>query len=151
MMFKNTNCQEELDESVSFKMYSLLSMLQLAVKSFESIADKTGNKNIKMAFLAIGMQFKQYANELDAQLKSLKLSATDHYSFYSEDELFFKNSTNDDVFIICERIEYDITEAYMGILQNYMSYYFLKQILRNQLEAISGAFHKMKLLNLILS
>jgi len=150
MMFKNTNCQEELDISVSYKMHSLLSMLKLSVKKFEAIADGSDDRNIKMAFLGISMQFRQYANELNAQLKSLKIGKTAYYSFLAPEDLFFENSDSD-VFTVCEKVESAITEAYMDILQNYMSYYFLKQILRNQLEAINGAFHKMKLLNLILS
>jgi hypothetical protein len=153
MLLKKIPTFEKINNVIAFKLCALLSFLKQTTTEFETVAEQLEDKDIKMALLGIAVETNQYANELDAQLKSFGIHYLMPMVYFNNDDVseyvFAVTSANgrENAMEICNKNESFFTAAYFDILKHYIPYDFLRNIIRNQFKGIKTAFFKMRLLD----
>ena len=143
-----------MNMGVSYKLCNLLSFLKQTTSEYEKVAEEIGNKDLQMAFLSISAETNQYASELSSQLKCFDIPYMSPLPKFSNMDVsaYIHSVTTDrnsNVSDICNESEYFLLNAYREVLNEYIPFPFLKEIINNQLNGIKGAFMKIKLLDFI--
>jgi hypothetical protein len=155
MIFKNNAPVERINKTISYKLCNLLSFLKQATSEYEKVAEEIENKDLRMALRSIAVETNQYANELSAQLKCFDiphLSSLPKFNDYEVLEYIHSITTpaeGNNLSAICNESEHFLIGAYRDVLNEYIPFPFLKEIIATQLNGIKGAFMKIKLLDFI--
>ncbi len=116
------------------------------------VGDEVNDSLLRTAIYGLAMESCQYATEICAQLKSLGI----YYQKPLLDDLDGSNSMPDaeleagqgnEVSYICSKNENFIVSAYKSILNENFLFPGLRDVMNYQLNALTCAFMKIKLLN----
>jgi hypothetical protein len=146
-----------INKHFSYKLCKLLSFLNYTTCEYETIAERIQNSDEKMALLSIAAETNQYAAEISSQLKCLDIP---YLSTYRSDldgkeilEYIYAVTKPDDkhnLSAICYENEHSLVDVYRDILLNeYIPFPFLKQIITRQLSGIKLAFMKARLFDFL--
>jgi hypothetical protein len=156
MIFNKSRSSEKMNNNViGYKLCTLLSFLKQTTSEFETVAKKLHDKDLKMALLGIAVETNQYANELNAQIKSLDIKYIQpQVQFNSNDvtEYIYAATTAngiENVSVLCSASENFFITAYCDILNESIPYPSLKKMITYQFNGIKGAFMKMRLFDLV--
>jgi hypothetical protein len=142
-----------ISQMLEKKLQTLVSFLSEVNKGFDTIAEEIDCSNLKTAMIAVAVESKQYAKEINDQLHQFDISISADVS----DQLWKKIeqgiqeeaglAKGSEIVALCNNCENYFTKLYEGVLQEYMPYQNLKAIITYQLFAIDCAFKKIRLLN----
>jgi hypothetical protein len=155
MIFKKNLSSEKENKAGTYKLCNMLSYLKQTTSEFETIADSVEDKDFKMALRGIAVQARQYANELDSQLKCMDVYYLSPFTHFKRDEISIlayqinTDKSKKNVSAICDQSESFFTTAYQDILNIDFRYPFLKNIIHSQFNGICSAFKQMRLLNMM--
>lgn len=144
---------DTINETLQTKLQSLVSFLRQINKGFDDIAEEIDCTNLKTALLALAVESKQYAKEISNQLQHLNIVVPPEYTDQLWDRIelnvheqagFAKGS---EIAALCNNCETYFGKLYDDVLQEYLPYKSLKDIITYQLFATQCAFMKIRLLN----
>jgi hypothetical protein len=130
----------------------LLGCLRNANKEMEMVSDEVSHPDLRTALNTLSVETAQYAEELTAQLRthgveegvSEQPCAT---SNPAESNSLHDLEPHDEVLVLCDNTEKNVTQAYMDLLVEVSPIPALKEIVAFQLNALKCAFMKIKLVN----
>jgi len=144
---------EAINEILQGKLQNLVSYLSQITEGFESISEDIENANLKTAMIALSVESKQYAEEINDQLQQFnvaipltnsgqlwQLIETDTH----EQASFSKGG---EIIALCNNCEMYFNKLYADVLQEYFPITYFKDIITYQLYATQCAFMKIRLLN----
>src|SRR6476619_1981746 len=131
---------QKVDKLISDKLFRLSSFLHHAYKEFDDVSKQIKDRNIKMSLRSVALETKQYAGELNSQLKTLMIKNTLN-SINEHDEIKSghnrgKNITDKKIIELCCNTEVYFLKAYRSILKEYFPYTGLRDTLRYQVNGI---------------
>jgi hypothetical protein len=145
-----------VNKHFSYKLCKLLSFLNYTTCEYEKIAERIQNSDEKMALLSIAAETNQYAAEISSQLKCLDIPYISAYRDLDGNEIadyIHAVATPDDkhnLSVICYENEHSLVDVYRDILLNeYIPFPFLKQIITRQLTGVKLAFMKARLFDFL--
>ncbi len=144
---------ERLCKQMEDKLCTLLSFLTQLPCKLEMIADEIDNENLRNALCAVAMESNEYANELNAQLRSLEIVPPVPGINNLEEEIIEKSlmysskEKGKELLSICERSEAFFSELYTDLLNGYFPNASLKDMMHYQLLGIKSAFMRIRFLN----
>ncbi len=136
------------------KLCALLFFLTRSKTEFEMVADEVEDCNLKTALNGLSSESDQYANEITTQLKALGINGFVPKNFF--DDCDSQNETlsvqteskrGNELMNICNTTEDTITKAYYEILNEYLPFANLRDIMTYQINSLKLAFMKIKTLN----
>lgn len=144
-----------VSESAAQKICFLIAYLERVSKDFEGIADEIGEANLQNAFIALAEENKQFAEELQCELKQQGIiqGSDDELGFYhlqaEEDQYETENKpgVKNELMHICERSEYLFLKLYTDALKEFLGVKNLKDLMIYQYNSIRAGFFKLRLLN----
>jgi len=142
-----------INQMLQKKLQTLVCFLSQVNKGFDTIAEEIDCSNLKTAIIAVAVESKQYAKEINDQLHQFDIAVaadeTDHLWKKIEqgiqDEAGLAKGS--EIVALCNNCENYFSKLYEGVLEEYMPYQNLKAIITYQLFAIDCAFKKIRLLN----
>jgi hypothetical protein len=149
MIFKPDD-SPSINKHFSYKLCKLLSSLSYTTHEYEKIAEKIESNDEKMALLSVAAETNQYAAEISSQLKCLDIPYLSSAKDFDNTELLeyvhAVSTTGDkhNLSTICYENEHSLVDAYGDILDEYVPFPFLKEIIARQLKGIKLAFIKVK-------
>ena len=149
---------EAFSNAIAEKFNGLLSYLNLTKKEFEMVADEVEDYKLKTACNGLSLDSMQYADELFQHLKTYGIGYVEERAFFSlhvqdtiidmgDQEASQSNGYGDEVMQICLTRENMITKAYHEILNDHFPFPNIREIMTYQLNSLTCAFMKIKLLN----
>src|SRR5215510_5321695 len=131
------------------KLCRLSSFLQHASEEFENVATYIRDKEIRMSIRSVALTTKQYTNELNSQLQSLRLKCNIRgvNNEVINNAYVRSNFTDKKIIELCCKSEDYFEKAYRSILNEYFPHTGLRDILMYQLNGIKCTFMQLKLLN----
>lgn len=147
------NIIENVNYTLRCKLQSLVSFLSQINKGIDTVAEEIDNTNLKTAMIALAVESKQYAKEISKQLEQFNAGAatefTDHV--WKQIEAGINEQAGlakgDEIIALCNNCENYFGKMYDDVLQEYLPYKNLKEIITCQLFALQSAFMKIRLLN----
>ena|SRR6476620_643803 len=146
---------EQLQTKIADKFCGLLSSLAQSRNEFEMVADEVEDCNLRTALNGLSTETDLFAHEIANQLKSLGITdalKTSYFDACLEEGNNFTGSPEhaghgNELLAICNNKEHSITKAYWEILNEYVPFPTLRDIMTYQLNALKFAFMKIKMLN----
>lgn len=142
-----------INESLQAKLQTLVSFLRQINRGFDGIANEVDCASLKTALLALAVESKQYAKEINTELQHLNISMPSEYT----DQLWDMIETNiheqagfskgGEIAALCNNCETYFGKLYKDVLQEYLPCKSLKDMITYQLFATQCAFMKIRLLN----
>jgi len=129
------------------KLNQLLKTLQEVKKKFEAFASGIKNKQLYDAIISLAVENNQYANELSSLIQSL--GGEPKAINLKNENSFEKRIAEKNVLDVCEKSEMLLVKMYKEVLNESYIYDSLKKMIGYQLNGVMGAFHKLKLLNML--
>ncbi len=127
------------------KLNTLLQALQEAKKKFESFASGIKNTQLHQTIISLAVENNQYATELSSLIQSL---GGETEIIESKDGKKTKSKiVEKNVLTACEKSEQLLVKIYKEVLEESYIYDSLKKIISYQMNGVSYAFQKIKLLN----
>lgn len=144
---------DAITDALKGKLESLVSYLCQVTKGFESIAVDIECANLKTAIFALSIEAKQYAEEINDQLKELNITIP-----LTAGDLLWKKIESDiheqasfskggEIVALCNNCEIYFNKFYEDILLEYLPLKNFKDIITFQLYATKVSFMKIRLLN----
>jgi hypothetical protein len=147
------NIMENVNYTLRCKLQSLVSFLSQVNKGIDAVAEEIDNANLKTAMIALAVESKQYAKEISKQLEQFNAGAptefTDHVWKQIEAGINEQAGVTKggEIIALCNNCENYFRKMYDDVLQEYLPYKNLKDIITCQLFALQSAFMKIRLLN----
>ena len=144
---------DKINETLRYKLQSLLTYLSEITGGFESIAEEIDCNNLKTALIAVSAESKQYADEINDQLIQFKIAIplTQNNLLWQQIESNTHEqaafSKGGEIDALCNNCEFFYTSLYKDILQEYFPQMGFKEIIIYQFYATRCAFMKIRLLN----
>jgi hypothetical protein len=143
---------ETFNTGITDKFCGLLYTLTHYKNEFEMVADEVEDCNLKTALNGLSTETDQFANEIANQLKTLgitELVTPSYFDNCTSDPLPDNNvdGAGNELLAICNHSEHSLTKAYWNILNEYVPFPILRDIMTYQLNALKYAFMKIKMLN----
>jgi len=145
---------ETINSKIADKFCGLLYYLTQSKNEFEMVADEVEDCNLKTALNGLSNESDLFAKEISNQLKTLGISEVvppNYFENCSQDssvpEPESKPGKGNELQAICNHSEHSITKAYWDILNEYVPFPTLRDIMTYQLNALKFAFMKIKMLN----
>ena len=137
------------------KLCRLSSFLNQACKEFDNIALHIKEKKTRTSVRSVAVETRQYINELNSQLQTLRMKCTIDNDVNEElnnrySSISSSNITDKKIIERCCKSEEYFEKAYRSILNEYFPYTGLRDILIYQLNGIKCAFMQLKLLNSVM-
>ncbi|RZM15207.1 MAG: hypothetical protein EOO88_43730 [Pedobacter sp.] len=137
------------------KFCGLLFYLSRSKTEFEMVADEIEDPNLRTALDGLSSESSQYAKEIAVQLKTLGVGEVVPHDFFencvkegdASPEVLMAAGRGNELMQICNQSETTITNAYWEILNEYVPFASLKDIMVYQLNSLKHAFSKIKILN----
>ena len=127
------------------KLNTLLQAVQDTKKKFETFASGIKNTQLHQAIISLAVENNQYAAELKSLISSLGGEAE---TVESENNKKTKSRiVEKNVLTACEKTEQVLVKIYKEILEESYIYDSLKKIISYQMNGVTYAFQKIKLLN----
>ena len=127
------------------KLNTLFKAVQETKKKFESFAAGIKNTQLHQAIISLAVENNQYATELSSLIKSL---GGETETIESENTKKTKSKiVEKNILTACEKSEQVLVNIYKEVLEESYIYDSLKKIISYQLNGVSYAFQKIKLLN----
>jgi hypothetical protein len=150
------NClMQKVNKVIAHKLCKLSSFLNHACNEFESISRQVKGKNIRMSLRCFAMETRQYREELDSQLRTLRVKKMLDRINYGEEgkskSIAHKRFTDKKIIELCGNTEEYFVKAYRSILNEYFPYAGLRDMLTYQLHGIKNAFRQLKLLKSVMT
>ncbi len=144
---------DTINQALRNKLQSLVSFLIQITRGFDAIAEEIDNTNLKTALIAVAVESKQYATEINNQLYlfniTVPLEHTDQ--LWEQIEVSIQDEAGrqkgGEIITLCNKCEIYFNKLYEDVLQEYFPYKNSKDIITYQLYAIQCAFMKIRLLN----
>ena len=142
-----------INNTLESKLHNLVSFLRQINRGIDGIAEEIDCKNLKTALLALAVESKQYAKEISDQLLHLNMVMLpeckdqfwDRIEFNVHEQAGFAKGS--EISALCNNCETYFGKLYNDVLQEYLPYQSLKDIITYQLFATQCAFMKIRLLN----
>ena len=144
---------EKLCKQTDDKLCVLLSFLTQLPEKLEMVADEIDNENLRNALCAVAIESTEYALELTAQLKQLRIVPPVPGIGNLEEEIIEKGllyapkEKGKEVLSICESCEAFFSQLYTELLNDYFSNTPLRNMMNYQLLGIRSAFMRIRFLN----
>lgn len=144
---------DTIKDTLQSKLQSLVSFLGQINRGFNTVAEEIDCSNLKTALVAVAVESKQYAKEIRDQLKLLNITIPQEYTdqLWNRIELSIHEQAGftkgDEIVALCNNCESYYGKLYDDVLQEYLPYKNLKDIITYQLFATQCAFMKIRLLN----
>ncbi len=146
---------QKVNNLIADKLCKLSSFLNHACKEFESIAKQIKEKNIRMSLRSFAIKTKQYREELNSELRTLRVIKILNRINYSQEikskPIAHKHFTDKKIIELCCNTEEYFVKAYRSILNEYFPYTGLRDMLIYQLSGIKNAFRQLKLLKSVMT
>jgi uncharacterized protein (TIGR02284 family) len=129
------------------KLNQLLQAVQEVKKKFEVFASGIKNTQLHQAIISLAVENNQYASELSSLIRSLGGEAeagNKGVEEKSDVKIAEKN-----ILDACEKSEKFLVSMYKEVLNESYIYDSLKKMIHYQLNGVTGAFQKLKLLNVL--
>ena len=149
------NLNGRTNEKINEKFCRLMLCLTQTTIHFEMIAEEVEDYNLRTALYGVASEGRQYASELNSQLKRL------HIDYVLPSINFLRNIValnaypsspsikGGEILSICRGNESSLTKSYKDLLNEFSSFPFLEQMMTYQLNGIKNAFERIRLLNII--
>jgi len=145
---------ETLNSKIADKFCGLLYSLTQSKNEFEMVADEIEDCNLKTALNGLSNESDLFAKEISNQLKTLGISDVVPANYFEHcindndvSNIEVKPGKGNELLAICNHSEHSITKAYWDILNEYVPFPTLRDIMTYQLNALKFAFMKIKMLN----
>ncbi len=135
------------------KLQSLVSFLSQINKGFDNIAEEIDCSNLKTAIIAMSVESKQYAKEINDQLQGAHIAVTAEdtdqawRNIEQEIQEHSGNGKGSEIATLCNNCEKYFVKLYQEVLEEQLPFKNLNAIITYQLYAIECAFMKIRLLN----
>ena len=149
----NQNMVGIINNRLQCKLRNLVSFLSQVTTGFNTIAEEIDCSDLKTAMVAVAIESKQYAKEIRNQLHLFNVNIPTEYN----DQLWKNIVVNvheqasfakgGEIVALCNNCEIYYRKLYEDVLQEYLPYKNLKNIITYQLFATQCAFLKIRLLN----
>lgn len=126
------------------KLTHLLKALQEVKAKYESFATGIKNTPLHQTIISLAMESNQYASELSSLIRSLGGEIPGINS--KNKEKIEKKISEKNVLAACQRTEMRLVKIYKDVLNESYVYDSLKKIISYQMNGVTCAFHKLKLL-----
>ena len=127
------------------KLNKLLTALQDAKKKFETFASGIKNTQLHQAIISLAVENNQYASELSSLIHSL---GGETETVNSGDIKMTKSKIGEkNVLDACEKSEKVLLKIYKEVLNESYVYDSLKKMISYQLNGVTCAFQRLRLLN----
>jgi adenosine deaminase len=137
---------------VANKLCRLSSFLLNASEEFENVAKYIRDKKLKMSIRSVALTTKQYKRELSSQLSMLRLNCGLNNNDEREGQYALNKNVSDKKIVEhCCNSEVFFSRAYKSILNEYLPFKPLRDMLRYQLTGIQASFRQLKLLNSVMT
>src|SRR4051812_48059765 len=114
---------KKINNPVAHKLCKLSSFLNHAYGEFESAAKQIKEKNIRMSLRSLAVKAKQYREELNSQLRTLRVIKTLNRINYGQEikrkPVAHKYFTDKKIIGLCCNAEEYFVKAYCSILNEY--------------------------------
>jgi hypothetical protein len=158
MGFKNISLKRKymiatINQMLQNKLQSLVSFLRQVNKGFDAIAEEIDCSNLKTAMIAVAVESKQYAKEINDQLQhcNITVAADDTDILWRKIEIDIQeqagSAKGSEILALCSNCENYFGKFYKAVLEENLPVKNLKAIITYQLYAIECAFMKIRLLN----
>ena len=138
--------------NTSGKLCKLSTFLNHASKEFDDAASHIEQKKIKMSVRNLALKIKQYKHELNSQIAMLNLKCSFRSNREAVSNSIEKKKLSDKKLIgLCCNSEVFFSKAYNSILNGFVPFKPLKDMLRYQLTGILSAFRQLKLLHSVMT
>jgi hypothetical protein len=145
---------QTIDSKIADKFCGLLYSLTQSKNEFEMVADEIEDCNLKTALNGLSNESDLFAKEISNQLKTLGMSTVVPSNYFDNcangidvPETELRPGKGNELLAICNYSEHSITKAYWDILNEYVPFPTLRDIMTYQLNALKFAFMKIKMLN----
>jgi hypothetical protein len=145
-----------ISQTLQGKLQHLISFLCQVTKGFDTVAEEIDNDDLKTAMIAVAVETNQYAGEICHQLKQLNIDVAKDgldSNVWKTIELNMLTESGTlkggEIAALCKSCEMYFSKFYTDVLQEYLPYNRLKDIISFQLYAAQCALMKIKLLNSI--
>jgi hypothetical protein len=148
----NNTLMKKQKHLVANKLCRLSSFLDNAYKEFDTVAKHIKDKNIKMSVRSFALKSKQYMEELNSQLKMLRIKYNIDRTKEQPNKEYvdIENISDKRIIEMCCDSEIFFSKAYHSLLNEFFPYKPLRSLLRYQLTGIYAAFRQLKLLNSVM-
>ncbi|GAB2807608.1 hypothetical protein [Ferruginibacter profundus] len=142
-----------INQMLQNKLQSLVSFLGQVNKGFDAIAEEIDCSNLKTAMMAVAVESKQYAKEINDQLQQCNITVPveDTDQLWRKIELNIQeqagSAKGSEIVALCSTCETYFNKFYEAVLEENLPVKNLKAIITFQLYAIECAFMKIRLLN----
>src|SRR6478752_5740150 len=136
------------------KLCKLSTFLNHASKELDNVASHVEQKKIKMSVRDLALKVKQYKCELNSQIAMLNLKCSLGRNIHKEAANNFtenKKLSDKKIIELCCNSEVFFSKAYNSILNGFIPFKPLKDMLRYQLTGILSAFRQLKLLHSVMT
>ena len=126
------------------KLTHLLKALQEVKKKYEAFAQGIKNTQLHQTIVSLAMENNQYATELSSLIRSLggeTESINDQNEKRPQEKINEKN-----ILAACQKTEMQLVNIYKEVLNESYVYDSFKKMISYQLNGVTCAFHKLKLL-----
>jgi len=145
---------ETFNTKIADKFCGLLYSLTQSKNEFEMVADEVEDCNLKTALNGLSTETDLFANEIANQLKTLGINDVVPPKYFDNcihdpqiPETAARAGKGNELLAICNQTEHSITKAYWDILNEYVPFPTLRDIMTYQLNSLKFAFMKIKMLN----
>lgn len=145
---------DNISKTLQGKLQHLISFLCQVNKGFDNVAEEIDNDDLKTAMIAVAVEANQYAGEICHQLQQHNISIVKQEldsNIWNKIETDMQNESGNckgrEIATLCKNCEIYFSKFYSDVLQEYLPYTRLKDIISFQLYAAQCALMKIKLLN----
>jgi len=126
------------------KLNQLFKALQEVKKKYEAFAEGIKNTPLHQTIISLAVENNQYASELGSLIRSLG-GETETINNEEVKEVE-KKITEKNILAACQKTEMRLVKIYKEVLEESYVYDSLKKMISYQLNGVTCAFHKLKLL-----